>query len=275
VTIALIDNGSIEAAAHLNLRRVAAELSTRTGRPVEAVSWKHSDRISAAALSGHPAQVLRPWLAAKTSGGERQFLFVPFFVSAQGAIGSALRRDLEECSREFGGFTFKFVAGLAERDAIVPIVVARVREAIARHSLHQPALIVVDHGGPSPASATLRNELARRIGSALSAEVSSSTAASMEGDDHAHNRPLLAEALKAAATRRAIVVAPLFLSPGRHAGPGGDLAVIAQEAFAGLEGAIPSCHFTDLIGTHPDAVVALAASFAETLGKERGPAAYP
>jgi sirohydrochlorin ferrochelatase len=275
VTIALIDNGSIEAAAHLNLRRVAAELSTQTGRPVEALSWKHSDRISAAALQGVPAQTLRPWLAAKTSGGERKFLFVPFFVSAQGAIGSALRRDLEDCARELGGFSFNFVAGLAERDALVPIVVARVRETIAQHSLHQPSLVVVDHGGPSPASATLRNELTRRIGSALNAEVSSFTAASMEGAEHPHNRPLLAEALQAAAARRAIVVAPLFLSPGRHAGPGGDLAVIAQEAFAGSEASAPTFHFTELIGTHPDAVTALAASLLETLGKERGPAAYP
>lgn len=269
MTIALIDNGSIEPAAHLNLRRVAAELAIRTGRPIEAVSWRHSDRIEPAALNGQAAATLRSWLQAKSAEGERDFLFVPFFISAQGAIGSALRHDLENCARELGGFKFDFVAGLAERNAIVPIVVHRIRETIAKESLNRPAVIVVDHGGPSPTSATLRNELARRIGTELGVEAAEVTAASMEGEDHPHNQPLLADALRAAlGSGHAVVVAPLFLSPGRHAGPGGDLAVIAREASVSTNDPVrspPQFHFTELIGTHPLAVEALAASLTAAL----------
>ena len=44
---ALIDNGSLEPAAHRNLRRLAAAVGERAGMRVEAVSWKHSDRIPA------------------------------------------------------------------------------------------------------------------------------------------------------------------------------------------------------------------------------------
>ncbi|MBI5771991.1 MAG: hypothetical protein HZA93_29730, partial [Verrucomicrobia bacterium] len=49
--VALIDNGSLEAAAHQNLRAVAAALSGRVGVTVHAVSWKHSDRIPVGSLA--------------------------------------------------------------------------------------------------------------------------------------------------------------------------------------------------------------------------------
>ena len=50
--VALIDNGSLEVAATLNLRTVAAELTLKVGVPVHPVSWKHSDRIPLANLDG-------------------------------------------------------------------------------------------------------------------------------------------------------------------------------------------------------------------------------
>ena len=53
--VALIDNGSLDPAAHRNLRAVARALTARAGVTVHAVSWKHSDRIPAATLDGTPA----------------------------------------------------------------------------------------------------------------------------------------------------------------------------------------------------------------------------
>ena len=84
---ALIDNGSLEPAAHLNLRAVAAAVSTRAGTVVHAVSWKHSDRIAAAALGDTPAWTFAPFVRGMVALGQREFVFVPFFISAQGAIG--------------------------------------------------------------------------------------------------------------------------------------------------------------------------------------------
>lgn len=262
MTVALIDNGSLEPAAHRNLRAVAAALSERTGLKVHAVSWKHSDRLDVAALDGTPAWTLAPFVRALVALGQREFVFVPFFISAQGAIGSALRRDIEKLHTELGGFEFSFTDGLAARGALAPIVAARIRETLARLSLRTPPpVIVVDHGGPSAASAALRNLVAGEVRALLGREIGPLAAASMEGAGHAHNRPLFADQLLAAGFDRGdVVVAPLFLSPGRHAGAGGDLAQIVRDAEARPASPALRCHFTELVGTHPLALDTLAAA---------------
>lgn len=265
MTVALIDNGSLEPAAHQNLRAVAAALSVQAGVEVHAVSWKHSDRIAPSELGGSPAWTLAPWMGAQLARGERQFVFVPFFISAQGAIGSTLRGDLDRLQRPGLNFEFTFTASLAARGEIAGIVVARIRETIAARRLQSPPVIVVDHGGPSPVSARLRDELAAEIRAELGPAIGPLAAASMEGAAHAHNRPLLAEQLTAPGFDRGdVVIAPLFLSAGRHAGPQGDLVRIARDAER-TTSRPRRCHFTQLVGTHPRAVDALATALRETL----------
>lgn len=264
MTVALIDNGSLEPAATRNMRAVAAALAQRTGSPVQAVSWKHSDRIPAAELGGTPAATLAPFIRTFVARGERDFLFVPFFISAQGAIGSALRNDVDDLQRDHGPFSLVFSDGLAARNALAPIVAERIRETIARRALRTPAVIVVDHGGPSPASAAVRNQVASQMQALLGAEIGRVEAASLEGERHRHNHPLLAHALAAPGFDRGdVVIAPLFLSPGRHAGPTGDLAQIADAA-ARARPAL-RCHFTALVGTHPGVIDALSAALREAL----------
>lgn len=253
--IALIDNGSLEPAATRNLRAVATALFNRRGIVVEPVSWKHSDRIAPGALDGVPAVTLAPWVRTQVARGESDFLLIPFFVSAQGAIGSALRSDLEKLATELGGFSFAFTDGLAARGNLVDIVVARVRETLAKTQLSRPSIIVVDHGGPSSASAALRDTIAAEVRARLAGDIGSLAAASMEGE----HGPLLAEQLAAAGFAGGdVIVAPLFLSPGRHAGPDGDLAQIAHASPARV-------HFTDLVGTHSAAIDALARVLGDAL----------
>ena len=265
MTIALIDNGSVEPDAHRNLRAVAAGISEHTGEAIEAVSWKHSDRIEAAALDGVAAHTLKPWLRRKLSEGEREFTFIPFFISDQGAIGSALRSDIEAIRLGETRFTYAFTPGLARAGAVTAIAADRIRTAA--RGLEKPAVIVVDHGGPSRASAALRDRVAADLRQALGDEVGPLAAASMEspeGDAYLFNRPLLLELLSTAPYNQGtVVIAPLFLSPGRHAGPQGDLRQIADAAraqFPGLE-----CRFTELIGTHLLAVETLARALRHTL----------
>jgi sirohydrochlorin ferrochelatase len=264
MTIALIDNGSLEPAAHRNLRVVAAALSARVGLPVEAVSWKHSNRIRAEQLDGHPAWTLTPWVSAQVDRGERDLVFIPFFISAQGAIGSALRQDLERLQSALGGFRFAFTAGLTAHQTLVRIVLERIRETIAANQLKQPPVIVVDHGGPSETSAILRNAIAADVARELGAEIGALTPASLEGEDYEHARPLFVNALASPGFDRGdVVVAPLFLGPGRHAGPKGDLAEIAAEA---EDRSTPlRCHFTSLVGTHPLVIDVLADALTSTL----------
>ncbi len=261
MTIALLDNGSLEPAAHRGLRAAAAALTARTGLPVEAVSWRHSDRIPAADLDGAPARTLLPWLRARLRAGEREFVFVPFFISAEGAIVSAIRAELEALRRAAGGFAFVLAPGLSPAaECLGEIVAARVRETAAARGLSRPAVVVVDHGGPARASAVLRDAVADEVRARLGAAVARVAAASMEspeGSEFAFNQPLLAAQLEAAGFRDGdVIIAPLFLLPGRHAGPEGDLAVIARAAEAGTPQR--RCHFTGLVGSHPLAVERLA-----------------
>jgi sirohydrochlorin ferrochelatase len=253
--VALIDNGSLEPAAHQNLRRVAAALSDATATLVHAVSWKHSDRIAPSELGGTPAWTLGPFVRAMHALGQRDFLFVPFFISAQGAIGSALRHDLEKLQAELGEMSFDFTTGLAARTALAEIVTARIRDVQLARALVRPPVLVVDHGGPSAASANLRDQLTAMIRARLGDNFGTVAAASMEGD----HPPQLCDQLRAAGfAGRDVIVALLFLSPGRHAGPGGDIARIC--AASGTH-----CHVTDLVGTHPLTVETLAASLREKL----------
>ena len=263
--VALVDNGSLEPAAHEALRAAAAAIRAAAGVAVEAVSWRHSDRIAPGLLQDGPARTLAPWVRAEVSAGETEFVLVPFFISPQGAIGSSLRADLGALRASGARFDYSFTAGLADGNVLPWIVSARVREAAA--ALRRPAVVVVDHGGPSGESARVRDRVADEVRSILADEVGPLAAASMEspgGPGFGFNRPLLAEALLAPGFGEGdVVVAPLFLSPGRHAGPGGDLARIAREAQAASPGL--RCHFAGLVGAHPLAIAFLADALAREL----------
>lgn len=253
--VALIDNGSLEPPVHRNLRTLAADLSARTGVSVRAVSWKHSDRICDHDLDGTPAWTLNAFLRSFVALGQRDFIFVPFFLSAEGAIGSALRRDIETLQGELGAFDFTFTEGLSDCRVVPSIVAERVRDTQVARGLSRPAVIVVDHGGPSAISAGLRDELAAQVREKLADDASVVAAASMEG---AHP-PLLADVLRDEKfAGQDVVVAPLFLAPGRHAGPEGDLVRICRSCHS-------RSHLTELVGTHPLVLDALAAALRTTL----------
>ncbi|MBI5691742.1 MAG: hypothetical protein HZC55_16785 [Verrucomicrobia bacterium] len=261
MTVALIDNGSLEPAAHQHLREVASRLSNRLRVPVHAVSWKHSDRIPAAELGGRPAWTVDAFLRSRIAAGERDFLLVPFFLSAQGAIGSALRRELEHLQAEAGGFTFAFTEGIAARGVVPAIAASRIRDVLTQRRLSAAPIVVVDHGGPSPASAALRDRLAGEIAATLSLPDTRVVAASMEG----RHPPLLRDTLRQPGLAgQDVVVLPLFLSPGRHAGPGGDIATLCQESPA-------RCHLAGLLGTHELAVEALAGALLHHLSQSHTP----
>lgn len=265
--VALIDNGSLEPAAHRNLRAVAAGISARSEVQVHAVSWKHSDRIAPEQLDDTPAWTLAPFVRSMVALGQREFVFIPFFVSAQGAIGSALCTTLQSLQSELASsapdlapgtqpFDFTFTDGLAARGVIPTIVADRIRATISARNLRQPPVVVVDHGGPSAASAQLRDSLTATLREQLEREVGPISAASMEGI----HPPLLADHLASPTLAdRDVVVAMLFLSPGRHAGTEGDVAVIATSAIGAR------AHLTGLIGDHPEVINTLAAALRDTL----------
>jgi hypothetical protein len=156
--IALVDNGSVEPAAHLALRRAADSIAALAGMEVEAVSWRHSSRIPPVALGGRPAHTLARWVHGHHSAGETEFVLVPFFISPQGAVGSSLRAELDSLRARAGGFDYVVTGGLGDSPVLPQILAERVRETAA--GLGRTPVVVVDHGGPSRESAAVRDRAA-------------------------------------------------------------------------------------------------------------------
>jgi sirohydrochlorin ferrochelatase len=108
------------------------------------------------------------------------------------------------------------------------------RAVITRERLSQPKVVVVDHGSPQRGVAAIRDHLGRQVSGILGAEVLGVGVASMErrpGAEFSFNDPVLAERLRTPPFDTGNVVLALqFLSPGRHAGAGGDIAEICAAA---------------------------------------------
>ena len=131
----------------------------------------------------------------------------------------------------------------------------------------RPRVVLLDHGSPLPAMTHLRNHVAGQLAMLLSMqglEVSGCVGASMErrpGDEFEFGEPLLENLLSREPYNEGpVVVAMMFLSPGRHAGSGGDVEKICRKA----EEVSPRlrCYVTELVGTHDDVVDILVGNLA-------------
>ncbi len=131
----------------------------------------------------------------------------------------------------------------AETDSRVAEILAdQVRQTAHARGWVRPHVILVDHGSPQPSVAVVRNHLGAQLRALLGDTVAGLAVASMErreGAAYDFNEPLLATVLSTPPFNSGeVVIALQFLSPGRHAGPGGDIADIchaAEEASPGLQ----------------------------------------
>jgi len=90
------------------------------------------------------------------------------------------------------------------------------------------------------------------------------------GAAYAFNEPLLENLLAQPGWREsAVIVGQLFLLPGRHAGPAGDVAEICARAEAGAPGL--RTRRTALLGEHPQLIDVLADRYRALGGLNRGP----
>lgn len=237
--IILTDNGSLSPAATLALRSLAAKVSARVGEPVFPVSLLHSSGIDPEKLDGVPADILEPFLEKQLKAGVSEFKILPLFFGPSLAVTDYIPKRLaalrEKCPEinvtvasclcdDLGGE--RLIAGILERN---------VRAALPAGPA-KPSVILVDHGSPVRVVTDVRDRLADDLRIRLDDTVSGVLAASMErraGDEYAFNEPLLATALRTPGYDSGeVVVAMQFLLPGRHAGPGGDVARIVAEAVA-------------------------------------------
>jgi sirohydrochlorin ferrochelatase len=247
----LMDNGSLEPAATLALRELAATLGERIGRTVEPVSLLHSSGVSAEKLAGRPAEILEPALLRRRAEGRKEFLIVPLFFGPSGALTEYLPTRVAHLRTKHPELSVQVAAPLFQvgDDRLARILADQVLAARANGR----RVALVDHGSPARAVADVRNDLGKQLGTLLGPDFTVA-AASMErraGAAYDFCEPLLAGLLRQPAWNSGdVTVAMQFLMPGRHAGPKGDVAAVCHEAEAASGGALRTT-MTGLVGEHP------------------------
>lgn len=257
----LVDNGSLRPAATLALRRVASRLSVASGLRVEPVSLLHSSKIPASDLGGIPAETFERALKQRLEDGVRDFRVLPFFIGESRAIVEYLPQVVERVMRRTGvEFSCTCLPPLCPYDdneypAIVAELIERIIAQRSQISASQRWVDValVDHGSPEPRVGAVRDRIAARLQQHFSAHpaagirvVQPCSMERREGPEYDFNEPLLEAVAGGALRSQPMIVALLFLSPGRHAGCGGDVAQICQRAAADGD-----FLFTDVLGESP------------------------
>jgi sirohydrochlorin ferrochelatase len=264
--LVLLDNGSRRAAATLNLRALSRHLGERLGTRVHPVSALHSSKIPPERLGGVPAWTLEAFLRQQVAAGQGSFGIVPLFFGPSRAIGDFVPEVAGRVAAEHGGFEVRVAAPLCPlpggEPRLADILADNVRDVVPDDATAD--IVVVDHGSPVPAVTAARHwlaqALAERLGNACA--VSEAVMERREGAEYDFNGRLLAEVLDdlgrtAAGAERTVALAMQFISPGRHAGAGGDIAEIVADAAARHPRL--AVRVTRLIGEHPRFVDILAA----------------
>ena len=266
--VLLLDNGSLEPAATLSLRRIAADLGCLLGREVVPVSLLHSHKVPAAELGGVPGEIFEPALKRRLAAGQRSFDILPLFFGPSGAITEYLPERVAQLRLSWPELDLRVAPYLAEKGAstggpLVSLLEDSVRALLDGTGLQR--VILVDHGSPRPEVTAVRDVVAQQLQERLRGSARSLTAASMErraGAEYDFNEPLLERALRALPEGpQELILALLFISPGRHAGPGGDIVQICEAACAERPGL--RVRITPLVGEHPGLLSLLAQRLGE------------
>lgn len=235
----LLDNGSLNPEATLSLRRISASLGELTGQEVRPISLLHSSSIDPGLLGGRQAEIFEPALKRSAVRGSHDILVLPLFIGPSLAITDYLPGRIRSIRSKFPELKVRVGPSLAcggisgDRD-LLEILRDGVEGVIRDKGLHKPAVILVDHGTPIRTVNAVRQRLREQLATLLDERTSRLTAASMErreGEQYDFNEPLLEKLLdREGYCRGDVVISMLFLLPGMHAGPGGDIETICAEA---------------------------------------------
>ena len=251
----LTDNGSLEARSTLNLRKVAQLAVESTWAEVQPVSLLHSSRVDPSLLDGIKAETMEPFLAGPIAQSVSELRILPFFFGPSRALTEWLPEKLWQWKSQKDGRSFRILDCLHQnRDTRLAVALEDLcLRAIERNKMNKPFLALVDHGTPVFDVHRVREEVGEELKERMKDNISGFSTCSMErrdGEEYDFNEPLLENLLaEKRETFEEMLVAQLFLSPGRHAGEGGDLDRICS-SFANSS---PSRRLvrTDLLGLHP------------------------
>jgi sirohydrochlorin ferrochelatase len=232
---------------------------------VHPVSLNYSNRVDADALEGRKALLLEEELRQLSSAGRRQFLLAPLFFGRGRNVKAVIPGVVKSLAGGFPGISVGFLPPLVDlRDpsdtGVAGIMAKGIRNTITETGMtDHVAVVIVDHGTPDPEVNAVRSRLVSQVAAVLGQEVGTVSAASMErraGREYAFNDPLLEHILGSPGFDDDVVVSPVFLSPGRHAGPGGDIVricAVAQKMNPPMRIAL-----TPLVGEFPEFPALLA-----------------
>jgi hypothetical protein len=235
----LFDNGSLQPNSTLSLRATARQLAVELGIEVRAVSLLHSSAVNPSELGGEPAQLLEPALAAfLEENAAAGVVVLPLFFGPSAALTDYVPERLAAMGMKFPRAKIRLARWLVDPsetdNRIAQALAEAARRVIKSENLVNPKVVLVDHGSPQRAVTAVRDFLGDQVRTLLTDAVADVAVASMEkrsGAEYAFNDPLLAQRLRTPPFDRGdVVVALQFLSPGRHAGPEGDVARICSEA---------------------------------------------
>lgn len=258
--ILLVDNGSYKASSVLSLRRIARDLSKYSGYSVHPVSLLHSTKIDPDELDGVPADIVEPFFVEKISKGIDSFLVVPLFYGRSAAIYEYLPQRVTAMKKEFTNLEVRIADPLVDirntkNDDIAQILADLIRDKISENTLKLPSVALVDHGTPRKQVNDVRNFIAGQLQDILSNEVSELKPSSMEcrpEPEYEFNRPLLEDLLGSDGYTGDVIISMLFISPGRHAGEGGDIHTICLESEKQNEGL--KTYMSGLLSDHQEII---------------------
>lgn len=276
----ITDNGSYRPESTMSLRNLAERLGERVGEKVHAVSLLHSIKIKPEKIGGIPAEIFEPFIEKMREQGVHRFHVTPMFFGPSAAIKEYMPQQVEK-QIEAGWPELEVriapcvVEPLDPEDTrMAQILVDQIFKAKEEKGFSTPSVALVDHGAPRIGVTEVRNHLARQVRELLDeSEFPTVTACSMErreGDEYAFNEPLLENVIGSEGHQGEVLVSMLFASPGRHAGPGGDVAQICEEAASqhpDLKWAM-----TELVAPHAGIIDLLAERFEQ--GRQAEPARW-
>lgn len=233
-TLMLVDNGSSRPESTLYLRRIASRLGESLGALVHPVSLQHAQKIPGAALGGVPAETFVPFMARHLTHGERHFIILPLFFGPSRALTSFIPEQTAKLASEYGHFELQLcpvLCPLPEGEPRLAQILADQLPSLA--PAQKRRVILVDHGSPIPKVTAVRRYLAAEMRRILGQGVRLQEAVMerREGAEYDFNGDLLEHVLHVNGkqdTQTPIALSLLFMSPGRHAGSGGDIESICQ-----------------------------------------------
>lgn len=242
----LVDNGSLEPAATLSLRRLSKEVVQLLNIPVFPVSVMHSQKIDPSLLEGTRAVIFADALMQAKADGVEEVIVLPLFIGPSRAITEYLPQVFRDGNHGTMKLTIRETLYQTGSGEVQRLLVDNLKNS--GWTKGSGTVLLCDHGSPIPEVTTVRDELAVALRAELGLAAQELIACSMErrdGPDYAFNEPLLASAL--AGCKGDIVILMLFIQPGRHAGVAGDVATIVTEHVpAGVRWKL-----SPLLGVHP------------------------